>query len=205
MTDRNRWIARFAPFTLVVLAFIWVFPASATVDRQEAGNFVESLIQDAAGNLTDPSLSLQEQTGKLRELIQRGFDMERVGQLVLGRYWRGATPEQRAEFVDALEDYVVAVYAREFDQVKGVDAEVTGTSEREGRVLVHSRLKRPDGPVVPVVWQVEDVGDRLVITDLIFEGISLVVTKRSEFGSFIRQRGGDLDALTTGLRGLRGG
>ena len=45
-----------------------------------------------------------------------------------------------------------------------------------------------------VAWQVETVNGKAVVTDIVVEGVSLVVSQRADFASIIRSQGG-LDGL----------
>jgi phospholipid transport system substrate-binding protein len=55
------------------------------------------------------------------------------------------------------------------------------------------------GPPIKVDWRVRELRDHsLVAIDVIVEGVSLVVTQRSEFGSVIERRG--MDGLLSELR-----
>ena len=74
--------------------------------------------------------------GQRRQAVhmpQSGFDMERIGRAVLGRYWRAASPEQRAEFLRLFEDFVVRVYAGRLSADSGETLEVGATRLRDDR------------------------------------------------------------------------
>ncbi len=119
---------------------------------------------------------------------------------LLGRYWRRATPSQQTALVPLLDVYLIDVYAGRVDSIDGhVSFKVDGERELAGRTLVDSRVVRQDQPDVLVSWQVEIVDDRQVVTDIIVEGVSLIVSQRAEFASVIRQQGG-LDGLVALLR-----
>jgi len=72
------------------------------------------------------------------------------------------------------------------------------------RTVVDSKVLRPGSPPVSVAWQVETVNDKAVVTDIIVEGISLVVSQRADFASIIRSQGG-LDGLIKLLKQKVGG
>jgi ABC-type transporter MlaC component len=56
-----------------------------------------------------------------------------------------------------------------------------------------------EGPPLAVDWRVRELDDRsLVAIDVIVEGVSLIVTQRSEFGAVIERQG--LDGLLAELR-----
>jgi len=65
--------------------------------------------------------------------------------------------------------------------------------------LVDTQVVRPNAPNIDVSWQIEAIGGKPVITDIIIEGVSLVVSQRADFSSIIRQQGG-LDGLIGLLR-----
>ena len=60
------------------------------------------------------------------------------------------------------------------------------------------------GAPARVDWRVRGAPGAYKIIDVVVEGISMVVTQRSEFASVIRRGGGRLDSLTTQLRDLAG-
>lgn len=177
-------------------------PQAQAASADESVAFVREIVEEGIPSLTDESLPLEERKAELRRLVDHTFDVERVGQLVLGRYWRQATDEERTRFLELLEEYVVALYASRFDRLAGTDIEITGHDEREGRTLVRTAVSRQGASPAEVVWQVEQVGDRLAVTDLLIEGVSLVVTQRSEFGSVIERGGGQIQALLDRLEEL---
>jgi len=64
--------------------------------------------------------------------------------------------------------------------------------------LVSTRILS-EGPPLAVDWRVRELDDRsLVAIDVIVEGVSLIVTQRSEFGAVIERQG--LDGLLAELR-----
>ena len=55
------------------------------------------------------------------------------------------------------------------------------------------------GPPLAVDWRVRELDDNsLVAIDVIVEGVSLIVTQRSEFGAVVERQG--MDGLLTELR-----
>jgi phospholipid transport system substrate-binding protein len=51
-----------------------------------------------------------------------------------------------------------------------------------------------------VAWRVRGKGETFTIIDVMVEGISIIMTQKSEFASFIKQNGGKLDALLKELK-----
>jgi len=142
----------------------------------------------------------------LLAVVDEGADLSLLGRLVLGRYWRQANPRQRTEYLRLFRHYIFQTFVQRLRQYVGSD--LGYVSERfqiiasrqvgERDVLVQSRVAPPTGQPVRVDWRLREGQDEPVIIDLIVEGISLLVTQRSEFGAVL-ERGG-IDGLLSELR-----
>jgi phospholipid transport system substrate-binding protein len=78
---------------------------------------------------------------------------------------------------------------------------VTGSQAADVRnTMVTSRIERPEGGPVTVVWQVRDSDGGYLAIDSIVEGVSLVRALREEFTSVVRNNGGDVGTLITMMR-----
>ena len=73
-------------------------------------------------------------------------------------------------------------------------------------------MQKPDGTYVPTVieragnkpvnitWLVAEADGAMRIADVVAEGMSLRMTQRSDYASFLAHNGGNLDALLAALR-----
>jgi phospholipid transport system substrate-binding protein len=68
----------------------------------------------------------------------------------------------------------------------------------EGDYLVQTAITRPSAPALNYEWRVRDSGNSTKIVDVIVEGVSLLVTHRSDFTSVASQNG--IDGLIASLR-----
>ena len=62
-------------------------------------------------------------------------------------------------------------------------------SLRKNESLVVARIKREFGPPLAMNFRVRQTNERLRIIDITVAGVSLIVTKRSEFDAIIRHEG----------------
>lgn len=185
-------------FSLAVLAFA---PAKAGVER----DLIAGLAGEAEPVLNDRSIPPAERTKKLRSIIGSVFDSRQMAQSMLGRYWRRADEGQRAELVTLMETYLIDVYAGRVDSIDGQVKFDVGAERTIGeRTMVDTQVLRPGSPPVSVAWQVETVNGKAVVTDIVVEGVSLVVSQRADFASIIRSQGG-LDGLIKLLKQKVGG
>ena len=167
----------------LALGFSQAAPAAAETPEQ----FVGVLGEEAIRVLGDAKLTPEQRTEEFRRLLDKGFNMPLIGQLVLGRHWRTATEAQRSEYLK---------YNGETFRIAGGRAAPDNT----GDTLVTTEIVRPNGPPVRVDWRVRKNGETLKVVDVIAEGISMLITQRDEFAAVIQNSGGKVDALIDRLR-----
>lgn len=185
-------------FLLIVgLVLLGGAPARAQAD---AAAFIAGLADKAIPVLTNRQIPESQREQKFKELLDRGFDMSELSRLVLGRYWRQATPQEQKEFEALLESYLVQIYTDRFAEYQNVALDVGAARSDQGASFVSSTMRQQSGPLVQLEWRVERSGGRYIITDLVVEGVSMVITQRSEFASVIRQNGGQVSSLIDLLR-----
>ena len=147
-----------------------------------------------------PSVPASERLTRFRELFRDDFDVPGIGQFVLGRYWRTATPAEQQEFLGLFQEYIVEAYSARLGQYGGEPFRVTGSRGSPGEVVVTSQIIQKSGAPIEVDWYLVDLGGALKITDVYVGGVSMKVTERDEFGAVIQRNGGQVGALLAQLR-----
>jgi phospholipid transport system substrate-binding protein len=192
-------------FAVALLLIAWTAsaprPAPADELGPEAAKFVQSLGDQAIHLITDPSLSKVDREHRFKTMFVDSFDVPAIGRFVLGRYWRTANEQQRAEFLKLFEDMIVKTYNNRFSEYKGEQFHVAGARNDGESVLVSTNVTQPrGGPPVKVDWRVVKHQGKPKIVDVIIEGVSMSVTQQQEFGSVIQRNGGQIDSLLATMR-----
>jgi phospholipid transport system substrate-binding protein len=161
----------------------------ADVVQAAAQGMLNDLDKDREGYRRDPA--------KLAQLVDKyllpHFDTQRSAQLVLGKYWRTATPEQRQRFIDAfyhslLTNYGSALAEFTSDRLKIYPTNVTP----DARVAtVRTDVKRDNGDRVSVNYYMVRTPQGWKAWDVVIDGISYVNSYREDFGAQIEQQGID--------------
>ena len=174
----------------VALAFV-AAPAGADDANPAASTYMQSLGSKAIAELTDPAVPQADRQARFRALLDQHFDMSAIAKFTLGRYWRTATDEQRAEFSKLFEDFIVQSYSTRFSEYHGESFQVGGsTTDQSGITVVHSKIDMPSSEDIRVDWHLRPRDGSFAIVDIVVEGVSMAVTQRSEFASVIQSRGG---------------
>ena len=166
-------------------------PGPQQMVEQVSTELLKAIDADRATLAKDPA--------KLRAVVDRvllpNFDAEYSARLVLGKYWRTATPEQRQRFIDAFVDSMMRQYGKallDFTSnrmsmlpFKGDPAATSAT--------VRTEIKRDDGTPVPVNYSLRATPAGWKAWDVTIEGVSYVKNFRTDFGAEIEAKG--LDAV----------
>lgn len=127
------------------------------------------------------------------EVIFSRVDFNALSRWVLGKYWRTASPQQRAAFIAEFREMVLETYLRSVSAYRdnGVRFLPLRGDREKGVAVVHAEIDQPNGPVVHVMFRMRRVAHDWLIYDVAVEGISLVTTHRTSFSRQIRRDGMD--------------
>jgi phospholipid transport system substrate-binding protein len=190
-------------FLLTALALL-VYTGSSAVPSNAVGADASAFMSELwtrAVEILGKKVPQTERLTRFRELFQADFDGPGIARFVLGRYWRSASSEEREEFLKLFEDYVVFVYGTRLSSFNGETFKVRGSRADEGGVVVATDILSPggEGPM-KVDWRLVTDNGAFKINDVIIEGISMMVTQRSEFASVIQRHGGQVSGLLALMR-----
>ena len=182
-----------------LLSAILLLAAPGEASAQDARAFIGNLGEQAI-QVLGPGVPAPQRLARFRELFRNDFDMRGIGQFVLGRYWRTASPQEQQEFLTLFQEYIVRAYAARLGEYGGEPFRVTGARANGEETIVSSEIIRPNGSRIEVVWFLAGHGGQYKITDVYVGGVSMKVTQRDEFASVIQRNGGRVDALLAQLR-----
>lgn len=132
----------------------------------------------------------------IMRLLQAEFDLNYMGRSTLATHWDQATPGQRERFLKVQTSAEAHAYARRFAQYAGQRLSVSAVSPRgNGVTVVDSKLDQSNGEPIAIQWEVHNDGQRPRIVDVKVGGVSMVLTRRSEYNSYIRNHGGQVEPL----------
>ena len=190
-------------FLLTTLGLLIAIASSAIAPNATAADpsvFMSDMWKRAA-EILGKKAPQTERLARFRELFQATFDGPGIARFVLGRYWRSASPDEQQEFLSLFEDYVVFVYGTRFSSLNGEKLKIRGSRAEEGGVIVATEMINPGSEApVKIDWRLVTDNGVFKINDVVIEGISMMVTQRSEFASVIQRNGGQVSGLLSMMR-----
>lgn len=188
---------------LAMICAVWLQPVAAAVDTKQAADFLATLQEKAASRLGDASVSREEKEQHFRKLFNENFDVVAIGRFVIGRYWRAASEADQQAFLAVFEDAMVQRFLpllAENSSERFQIGTVTRDSANEDMALIDSRIDRGGSEPYRVAWRVRETDGSFKILDIVAEGVSMAITLRSEYGTVLKNNGGQLPPLTDALR-----
>ena len=188
------------PTSLCLLMTSASLAAPPIVNPPDAVAFMNKLWNRALeilDNRVDPAV----RQARFRQLFKADFDGPGIARFVLGRYWRNASEEEQREFLGLFEDYVVFVYTARLSNFGGEAFKVRGSRSDGDAVIVSTDVINP-GSTSPlrIDWRLVIDNGAFKISDVIVEGVSMMVTQRSEFASVVQRNGGQVHGPLTMMR-----
>jgi phospholipid transport system substrate-binding protein len=178
-----------------VAALLAVSPAAA----DPAGDLIQSTAAEVIDIIKSTTPGAARQAA-IQRVLQTRFDLPYMGQTALGANWSKTSEAQRARFLKAAETAEARAYSERFGQYGGQILTVGKVTTRpNGLFIVDSQLSQSNGQPIKLQWEVRDAGQGPRITDVKVEGVSMVMTRRSDFNSYIQNNGGTVDPLINEL------
>jgi len=191
---------------LAVILSMSLLSAFAQAQSPDSGpnSVIDSAVDEIAVQIAGRKNDLAADTDSLYAMIDGillpRFDKRYAAQLVLGKHWRTASDEQKADFIAAFYQSLLRKYAEgilEFDENKISVLPYRG-DETKSRTVVKTEVRLEDGTKVPVHYGLVKRDAGWLIFDVIIEGISYVRNFRVELNSEIQSS--SLDAVIRHLQ-----
>lgn len=163
----------------------------AALTTEEATSFAKDMTAQATAALTDKSLTRAKQLEKFRVVLSNSLALDVIGKFVIGDARKTMTPAQIARYDAAFPAYITKQYAEQFDEIVGRPLEVKEAKAlKTGDVVVRTQFTRAQGKPILVDWRVKKLKDgKMRMVDIIVQGVSIMLVKREEFASFVKQNG----------------
>lgn len=178
----------------------------AMAQDMPANEFVEKFSNEVLAEIKARKQELLADPKKLDALIDQkvmpNVNFRKMTQLVVGRPWREATPDQREQITKEFRTLLVKTYSGALAQVGDQTLQVDRLRARpeDTDVIVNSRVLQKGAPPVDLAYRVEKKDGKWLIYDLSVLGLWLVDSYKAQFGTVLSNSG--VDGLIQTLKTL---
>ena len=172
-------------FVLQLSAAAAVLPSPArSTEPLPAAMVIERFQQDLLAIMKEAeALGFEDRYARFETVVRESHDLPAIAALAVGRKWKGLDDTQKRALLDAFGQLSIATYASRFDGYSGERFEIRDSTEDDkGRMLVSTRLLRPEDDPVQLDYVLHMRGGRWQIVNIIAEGVSDLALKRSQYG-----------------------
>ena len=171
---------------------------SYAIDENAAIKYIEEVGQQAINILKTPIEDLQTRELLFEKMLNNNFDKKLIHRAVLGRASKGAAKTELDRFGIAFDKHIVKVYASQLG-VYSNQLFIIDKAFKKGKkdTIVSTHIEHETAPPLRIDWRLRDRGKGIKIIDIAIEGVSLLATKRADFGASIKK--GGLHALIIDL------
>ncbi|HXZ60290.1 MAG TPA: ABC transporter substrate-binding protein [Steroidobacteraceae bacterium] len=195
----------------MVLAAVWICAAAAEApgapaapaapvaqaaqDTGDPAALVESTAQGMLGELDKNRDAYRHDPAKVAALVDKylmpHFDTETAARVVLGQFWRNATPDQRQRFIDAFYHSLLANYGDALVEFTADRLKIFPSRVEPGATTatVRTEVRRRNGDRVSVNYSLRMTPQGWKAWDVVIDGISYVKSYREDFGAQIESQG----------------
>lgn len=180
------------------------FCVAAWAQQLSPEQLVQKITNDVlAAVKSDQELAAGDKQKALKlaeEKVLPYVDFEYATRLAVGRAWRQATPEQRKELVTQFRNMLVRTYSNSISAYQGQTLKVLPSRGKEAsndEATVRTQFVRAGGQPLGIDFAMHKASGDWKVYDITVEGVSLVLTYRSEFDAIVKQQG--IDGLIKAL------
>jgi phospholipid transport system substrate-binding protein len=191
---------------LIGLGALAAAPEAHAARNADAENYVQQNATAALAALGNTSISSAQRQQQFHRLMMQFADMDAIAAYVVGRYSGAlrADPALRRDWYTAFQDFAIATYEDQFENMDGAAVRVVGSVENTpGRdVTVDSRVRPPHGDQMRLQWRVLRSGNGWKVRDVGVgpDGVWLAQVQQRQFLAQLDTNRGDLRALITDIR-----
>jgi len=183
-----------------LLAFLGALVISASAMAQQdlaPDQLVQKITEEVLASIkSDKDLAAGDKQKALKlaeDKILPYIDFQHATRLAVGRAWSQATPEQKQKLVSEFRSMLVRTYSNGIGAYQGQTLKVLpsrGKADPED-TTVRTQFVRPGGQPLPIDFAMRKTDQGWKVYDITVEGVSLVLTYRSEFDAVVKHEGID--------------
>ncbi|MDT0177072.1 phospholipid-binding protein MlaC [Pantoea sp. RRHST58] len=197
----------FKRFLMIAMLVVAPLATANAVDQSNPYKLMNEAAAKTFTRLKNEQPKIKQNPNYLRDIVRQELlpyvQIKYAGALVLGRYYREATPAQRDAYFAAFGDYLAQAYGQALALYHGQTYQIQPEQPLDGKNIVAIRVTIVDPNGRPPVrldfqWRKNSQSGNWQAYDMVAEGVSMITTKQNEWGDLLRTKG--IDGLTAQLK-----
>ncbi len=126
------------------------------------------------------------------------IDFEGFSRGVMAKYYRRASPEQKARFSESFRIALIRTYAKALVEFDNQEIIVKGSKEnpkKPGKARVSLEVHGKNGTVYPVEYSLVNLDGQWKLRNVVIDGINIGLQFRSQFASYMARYNNSIDEV----------
>ena len=171
----------------IKILFVFLIFISFNVKANEAKNWLNEEINIIISAYQNKDLPNENKFLMVENTINNHFAGTGIAKFVAGKSWNNASKEVKIEYIKLFKRHLALNISSMMQGYSDQQYQLINSSydEKNKVTLIDMEIFSDTGSI-QVTWRVKKSKDRYFVIDLLVADISLVVTKRSEFNSMLK-------------------
>ena len=167
--------------------------------EKDAEQLIQSTTDRAKAIILNKDIKLIDKKSKIEEIALQVVDVDGLGRFTLGSFRKELNGDQLKKYVETFRIFFAKNISSRLQNYSNQNIKVIGSKKiSDNYVLVNSKMtSQKDQQEIRIDWRVFKIKQKLVIRDLVVEGLSIAKAQREEFNSILSNKG--FDALIASL------
>ena len=172
---------------LIKILSSFIVLLSFSVNANEAKNWLNKEIDIIISAYQNNNLPNENKFLMVENTINNNFAGTGIARFVAGKSWNSASKEVKIKYIKLFKRHLALNISSMMQGYSDQKYQLTNSSydEKNKVTLIDMEIFSDTGSI-QVTWRVKKSKDRFFVIDLLVADISLVVTKRSEFNSMLK-------------------
>jgi len=181
----------------IIFIFLFALTQKSFSYSADPKEFISEIVNEAKEILTE-SNTKDFKTKKLSEMALKTVDIKALGLYSLGSYRKELSDEEMQQYHMLFEKYFLISFSSRLSDYSEPKIEVLSAEVINSKYTIVKSVLLPTDtrPEVKIEWRVYTKNpDKILIRDLIIEGLSLARTQKEEFTSVLQTNNGEVAKL----------
>jgi phospholipid transport system substrate-binding protein len=194
------WLSQIRYAFALILMFTFSFNAQAK--WEEASAVIETSTQDMLQILEQEELLAEEQQENLLSELDLALspvvDFDYISKVVMGKYYRRASGEERAAFSSVFKTTLLKTYAKAIVGFRIEKYEIVRPQKKSPspkKQIVNVNVFAADGTKYSLVYYMKKGKDGWRLVNALLDGINLRLTFKNQFADMVQKNRGDVGAV----------
>jgi len=171
--------------------FFITFSTNTFSFEKQAEDFILKTTLTAKKIILEKKINESQKKKQIEELALQSVDVSGLAKYTLGEESKKLNNKQISEFIETFKIFFSKNISNKLKDYSDQTVKIIGSKKiSDNYVLVNSKIiSAKDKQEIIVDWRVFLIDNKLIIRDLVVEGLSLARTQREEFASILANKG----------------